>query len=126
MIEGRVEYYGREDREYPQRLKSLARMPVGLYVKGRLPQEDRPTVAIAGARMCSAYGRQQAFTYAKTLAEYGVQVISGLAYGIDASAHEGAMAGGGKIRFTEACLSKAGVWSQNFRWAPRRSPGIFR
>lgn len=103
MIEGQVEYYGMEDKDYPQRLKSLARMPVGLYVKGRLPLENRPTVAIAGARMCSAYGRQQAFTYAKTLAEYGVQVISGLAYGIDASAHEGALAGGGKTYAVLGC-----------------------
>ena len=103
MTERAVEYYGREEGRYPGRLKALSRMPAGLYVKGALPDEDIPSVAIAGARMCSAYGRQQAYAYAKILAEHGIQIISGLAYGIDASAHEGALAGGGKTFAVLGC-----------------------
>lgn len=103
MTKRAVEYYGREEGRYPERLKALSRMPAGLYVKGTLPKEDIPAVAIAGARMCSAYGRQQAFAYAKVLAEHGIQIISGLAYGIDASAHEGALAGGGKTFAVLGC-----------------------
>lgn len=95
MFDNSVEYYGKEEKDYPKRLKYLERMPKGLYVKGKLPQDDAPTIAIAGARLCSAYGREQAFEYARVLSAHGIQVISGLACGIDSSAHEGALRGGG-------------------------------
>ncbi|WP_230398204.1 DNA-processing protein DprA [Novisyntrophococcus fermenticellae] len=103
MREERYEYYGREESKYPGRLKLLPRMPEGIYVKGKLPAEDEPVVAIAGARACSSYGRQLAFEYARILAECGVQIISGLAYGIDTGAHEGALAGGGKTFAVLGC-----------------------
>jgi DNA processing protein len=69
-------------------------MPKKLYVKGNLPADDRPTIAIVGARACSTYGRIQAFEYAKALSMAGIQVISGLACGIDAEGHKGALEGG--------------------------------
>ena len=79
---------------YPKRLRSLSSMPDMLYYIGRLPDDDRPTAAIVGARMCSPYGRIQAFQYGKFLSENGVQVISGMAAGIDAEGHKGALEGG--------------------------------
>lgn len=82
-----------EDQEYPKKLHNYSRMPKELYVRGRMPGEQKPSAAIVGARMCSAYGRIQAFRYAKYLSEAGVQIISGLAYGIDAEAHKGALEG---------------------------------
>lgn len=103
MREERITYYGREDKCYPRRLRSLPRMPEGLYVRGSLPEEGRPSAAIVGARMCSAYGKQEAYDFAKVLALHGVDIISGLAYGIDASAHEGALAGGGKTHCVLGC-----------------------
>ena len=69
-------------------------MPDGIYVRGRLPAEGKPSAAIVGARACSAYGRAQARNYARALSAAGVQIISGLASGIDAAAHEGALEGG--------------------------------
>lgn len=95
-MENKIEYYGKEDRQYPQRLRVLPGSPGRLYVKGELPPEDRPAVAVVGARICSEYGRSQAFEFARILAEHGVAVISGLARGIDAAAHRGALAGGGR------------------------------
>ena len=89
--------------EYPERLKQYSGMPKELYVQGELPDERIPIVAIVGARMCSAYGRHQAFTYAKLLAQHGVQVISGMALGIDGAAHEGAIAGNGKTFAVLGC-----------------------
>ena len=83
----------RDDPEYPGRLKALPQMPDRLYVKGRLPADSKPTAAVVGARRCSAYGRIQAFHYAKYLSCQGVQVISGLATGIDAEGHKGALEG---------------------------------
>lgn len=78
---------------YPKRLKELSRMPEKIYVKGTIPDDNGPSAAIVGARMCSAYGRIQAFKYSKTLSECGVQIVSGLAYGIDTEAHLGALEG---------------------------------
>ena len=80
--------------EYPEKLKNYKDMPERLYVKGRLPENDRPSAAIVGARMCSPYGRIQAFHYAKALSGAGVQIISGLAWGIDSEGHKGALEGG--------------------------------
>ena len=79
--------------EYPQKMKQYPSMPSKLYVKGRLPDPDRRTVAVVGARMCSPYGRIQAFRYAKILSQAGVQIISGMALGIDAEGHKGALEG---------------------------------
>ena len=79
--------------DYPQKMKQYTSMPAKLYVKGCLPDPDRRTVAVIGARMCSPYGRIQAFRYAKTLSLAGVQIISGLALGIDAESHKGALEG---------------------------------
>lgn len=85
----------REDEpEYPEKLRNYPRMPKELYVLGTLPEQQKPSIAIVGARMCSVYGRIQAFRYAKYLSEAGVQVISGLASGIDAEGHKGALEGG--------------------------------
>lgn len=91
------------DREYPDRLKNYDSMPGILYVKGELPQEGAKTAAIVGARTCSHYGAWQAYEFARILAEHGVQIISGLARGIDANAHKGALDGGGKTFAVMGC-----------------------
>ena len=84
------------DDAYPRRLRELASMPEKLYVIGELPDDSQPSVAIVGARMCSGYGRRAAYEFGRILAGKGVQVISGMACGIDSSAQEGALDGGGK------------------------------
>ena len=70
---------------YPARFEGLSNMPEELYVMGALPDENAPAVAIVGARMCSRYGHNIAFTFGKKLAEHGVSVISGMAIGIGRS-----------------------------------------
>ncbi|MDO4616548.1 MAG: DNA-processing protein DprA [Lachnospiraceae bacterium] len=90
-----LRYIGKEDREYPGILRQYERMPAGLYVKGSLPDPGRRSVAVVGARNCSGYGRTQALQFSEALAREGVQIISGLAYGIDTYAHQGALKGGG-------------------------------
>ena len=79
--------------EYPKKMKQYPSMPAKLYVKGRMPDPDKITVAVIGARMCSPYGRIQAFRYAKELSQAGVQIISGMALGIDSEGHKGALEG---------------------------------
>jgi DNA processing protein len=79
------------DMEYSERLKEIPDYPMMLFVKGKLPQDNRPCVAIVGARGCSAYGEQITETFAKALASEGVQIVSGLAMGIDGAAHRGGL-----------------------------------
>ena len=84
----------KEDEEYPEKLRNLFSAPRYFYYKGILPAQT-PAVAIIGARNCSPYGSEIARRIARELAEQGVGVISGLAYGVDKAAHDGALAGGG-------------------------------
>ena len=84
----------KESKEYPEKMRNYSSMPGKLYIKGRLPDGAIPSVAIIGARMCSPYGRIQAFQYAKALSMAGVQIISGMALGIDSEGHKGALEGG--------------------------------
>lgn len=81
---------------YPPLLAELHDPPARLFLRGGSAELlTRPTVAIVGARSCSAYGAQVARELARELAGAGVAVVSGLARGIDSEAHRGALAGGG-------------------------------
>ena len=92
--EEKIRAVSSESAEYPEKLNNYPKMPEILFVKGKLPDAKKLTAAIVGARACSPYGRIQAFRYAKILSSAGVQIISGMAYGIDAEAHKGALEGG--------------------------------
>ena len=81
------------DPGFPCVFDHFANMPKELFYLGNLPDPEKKTVAVVGARVCTAYGRIQAFRFAKELSQNGVQVISGLACGIDAEAHKGALEG---------------------------------
>jgi DNA processing protein len=83
------------DAAYPARLREIADPPLVLAVRGEL-HGDEPSVAIVGARRAGAYGRRVAEELARGLAQSGVTVVSGLAAGIDAAAHRGALDGGGR------------------------------
>ena len=91
----RIQYIRQEESGYPEKLKVYKGMPKGLYFLGRLPDKDRPSVAVVGARRSDSYGNETARTFAKELAAKGVQIISGMAWGIDGMAHEGALEAGG-------------------------------
>jgi DNA processing protein len=84
-------------RELPPRLRAIHDPPARLYLRGNGSPEllSQPSVAIVGARACSAYGSQVARTLGRELAAAGIVVISGLARGVDAEAHRGALDGGG-------------------------------
>lgn len=81
------------DPLYPRLLHTVHDPPAVLYVRGDLA--DLPRVAIVGSRACTRYGREVAIDLAAALARRGVSVVSGMARGIDAAAHEGALAVGG-------------------------------
>ena len=85
-----------DDELYPQRLKQIDQPPPVLYVRGSLTAEDTWAVAVVGTRRLSAYGRQVADELATCLAGNGVTVVSGLARGVDAIAHQSALKAGGR------------------------------
>lgn len=84
------------DANYPPSLVEIDDPPIGLYVRGQLTAHDQRALAIVGARKASAYGRDVAGHFARRLAERGVTIISGLAHGVDAAAHRGALEAGGR------------------------------
>jgi len=87
---------GRGGHGYPALLAQLHDPPARLWLRGEAADALlRPAVAIVGARSCSAYGSQVARSLARDLAGAGLVVVSGLARGIDAEAHRGALEGGG-------------------------------
>lgn len=71
------------DPAYPERLQEIPDPPFALYVRGSVPEDRLPSVAVIGARRCSAYGRGLAEKMGRALAAAGVQVVSGLALGVD-------------------------------------------
>lgn len=85
----------RTDSDYPAVLREIRRPPARLYLRGKLPEPDRPAVAIIGARRCSSYGRDMARLFAGALSAAGVQIISGMAAGIDGIAQRAALETGG-------------------------------
>jgi DNA processing protein len=84
------------DPAYPPRLRAIADPPYVLFVNGELPPAEQPAIAIVGARRASPYGRHVAAELAAGLAQRGIVVISGMALGTDAAAHEGCLRGGGR------------------------------
>jgi DNA processing protein len=85
-----------EDDEYPRRLKEIAQPPPVLYLRGSLKPEDDWAVGIVGTRRMTAYGRIITEDTAHLLAVNGITVVSGLARGVDAVAHSGAIKAGGR------------------------------
>lgn len=83
-----------DDKEYPKKLIPYNEKPFFLFYKGRLPDDNVPAVAMIGARACSDYGRRMARTISRELSGKGVQVISGMARGIDTYSAIGALEGG--------------------------------
>ena len=80
--------------EYPPGLRELSSPPAVLYRKGTFPSWKR-TLGVVGSRKATAYGLENARSFARYLAGQGVTVVSGGAFGIDAAAHQGALDGGG-------------------------------
>lgn len=79
------------DADYPRQLREAPGAPLALYVKGDVKALSKPSVALVGTRRATAYGRDLANRLAYDLAKAGWCVVSGLALGIDAASHRGAL-----------------------------------
>ena len=91
------------DQAYPTRLRTIPDPPPLLYMTGQLSEQDGAAVAIVGGRRATPSGRMVTEEIAKELAVVGVTIISGLARGIDAAAHRGALAGKGRTIAVLGC-----------------------
>lgn len=85
-----------EEEEYPPNLKQIYDPPPVLYIVGKVTPYDQRAVAIVGSRYPTTYGRLAAERISSGLGKLGVTVVSGLARGVDSSAHQGALASGGR------------------------------
>lgn len=81
---------------FPRLLREIYDPPAFLWVRGTLADQDEHCVAIVGTRRASDYGKRMAYTFANELASRGITIVSGLAYGIDAAAHKGALDADGR------------------------------
>lgn len=135
-------YYSIEHERYPEKLRNISDAPFGLWVRGQLQDEKRPSAAVIGSRGCTPYGLEVAETLGSKLAEMGVQVISGMATGIDAAGQWGALQAGGyslgilaggvdvcypreNIELYEALRQQGGLLSENAPGTPHM-PALFR
>lgn len=109
------------DPAYPHLLKQIHNPPAALYFKGTLTDfNEAPLISIVGSRKFTAYGQQVAFAIARDLARAGIVVVSGLALGIDAIAHRGALEGHGQT------LAVLGSSLEDFQIGPRSNFGLSR
>ncbi len=139
-----IKYIARIDKEFPEQLYNVYPVPFGIYLKGSLPSKAL-SIAIIGARAATPYGKEIAKMFSKELSRYGVNIISGLATGIDGRAHIGALdmkgytlgiLGGGidslypreNYRLYEAMEGTGGIISEygvgfkpKSRWFPERN-----
>jgi len=82
--------------DYPENLKNIYDPPLLLYMKGKLFNRDKHSVAVVGSRTASEYGLKVTGEISRHLARFGITVVSGMARGIDSAAHTAALGGGGR------------------------------
>ncbi len=92
-----------DDPLYPSRLREIYDYPPVLYVRGSLPPDDEPCLAIVGTRRPTIYGRQVTEELVGDLARSGITIVSGLARGVDSVAHRAALDAGGRTVAVFGC-----------------------
>ena len=95
LAERKIRFVLREEDGFPKKLEEIPDPPYGIFYRGRLPEATRPAVAVIGARECSEYGRYVAEELGGYLGRAGIQVISGMARGIDGISQQAALSAGG-------------------------------
>jgi len=95
------------DDDYPKLLREIYDPPIMLWIKGDRSILDTSAISVVGTRKAGSYGRKMAAKFSKALVEYGLTIVSGLAYGIDGVAHKATVEAGGK---TVAVLGSGIDW----------------
>lgn len=92
-----------KDVNYPKRLKEIYDPPPILYIRGSLKEDDELAISIVGSRKTNPYGRWITEKISRELARHGITIVSGMARGIDAIAHMGAISEGGRTIAVLGC-----------------------
>lgn len=95
MIDRGIAFVSVKDEDYPPKLLAVHDAPYALYYVGRMPDGGKKSIALIGTRKCSEYGRYMAKEFGAALADAGVQVVSGMARGIDGIGQRAALSAGG-------------------------------
>ena len=112
LSERRIHLVLQEDSEFPPLLREIPHPPFGIYIKGSLPENDQMAIAIVGTRRATPDGKNMAHRFATELARAGFLIASGLAFGVDAAAHEGSLDAKGTTIAVLAC-GLANVYPKN-------------
>lgn len=91
------------DKNYPKNLKSISHAPPVLFMRGEIKPADEKALAIIGTRQPTSYGKMVAEKFAYELTQMGITIVSGLARGIDTSAHLGALKAKGRTIAVLGC-----------------------
>lgn len=97
MKENNIKIININEREYPQALKEIYDPPISLYVKGNIEKLNNKNIGIVGCRECTEYGKKSAEYFAYNLSKQNINIVSGLAKGIDSYAHLGSLNNGNTI-----------------------------
>lgn len=96
MLKNNIDIINIEDEEYPKILKEIHDPPISLYIRGDKDILNDRNIGIVGCRDCTEYGKKAAKYFAYNLSKHRINVVSGLAKGIDSYSHIGCLAAGGK------------------------------
>lgn len=97
MKENNIKIININEREYPQALKKIYDPPISLYVKGNIEKLNNKNIGIVGCRECTTYGKKSAEYFSYNLSKQNINIVSGLAKGIDSYAHLGSLNTGNTI-----------------------------
>lgn len=95
MTDRGIRFVFEGEEEYPKKLAAIPDAPCAVYYVGKLPEEQEKTIAVIGARNCSEYGKAMARQFGEVLAGAGIQIVSGMARGIDGIGQTAALDVGG-------------------------------
>lgn len=115
LYQRKISFVCMEDGEYPKRLLELDDLPKGLFYKGKLPKEEKKSVAVIGARNCSNYGKWIAEEIGRVLGDCEINQISGMARGIDGYSQRAVLNAGGESYGILGCGVDICYPKENFR-----------
>lgn len=95
MRKNNIDIINIQDKEYPQMLKEIYSPPISLYIKGNKDILNNNSIAIIGCREASEYGKRASKYFSYNLAKKGINIVSGLAKGIDSYSHIGTICANG-------------------------------
>ena len=103
LVAKAISFISIEDADYPAQLRAIADPPLGLFVKGNKDLLNQPQIAMVGSRQATQSALALTKTWARELAQQGIVVTSGMAMGVDAAAHAGALEASGQTIAVLGC-----------------------